>query len=177
MEYILRTKINQSGQRAFCRLQKGKLWFYILKDSNGRTHLVEKSWLKKNSDKIVNLALDAHNYISPQKADWVNSSDISMQYIPSVTTMNRNTNLKVVECYNKWLNEMFISDLEFGLIVRNGEYYFTIYDAKRNNANEYWDWSTSIVKIGQLVCMKCNLDVYDMLTRVNDLWQGFSEME
>lgn len=173
MEFVIKTEINKFGHRVFSKIRKGKLLYYIIKGADGKIHHVDKSWVVKNSDDFVNVAFNANNVIIPKSSNWVYSSDISMTYIPSVTSLNRSANLKVVDCYNKWLNEMFISDLEFGLTIKNGEYCFTLYNTKRKNVNEYLDYSLSIVRLAKTVCMKLSLDAYQMLTRVNDLWQGF----
>ena len=57
MKYMLKTEINENGNKVFSKERRGKGFVYLAKDENGKTGVVDKTWILKNKENIVNLAV------------------------------------------------------------------------------------------------------------------------
>ena len=61
MKYILKTEVNGNGNKVFSKQRNGKVFVYLAKDENGNIGKVDKNWILKNQDNIVNLGVSGDN--------------------------------------------------------------------------------------------------------------------
>ena len=57
MKYMLKTEINENGNKVFSKERRGKAFVYLAKDEAGAVGVVDKDWILKNKANIVNLAV------------------------------------------------------------------------------------------------------------------------
>lgn len=57
MKYMLKTEINENGNKVFSKERRGKAFVYLAKDEAGSVGVVDKDWILKNKANIVNLAV------------------------------------------------------------------------------------------------------------------------
>ena len=80
MKYILKTEVNENGNEVFSKERRGKGFAYLAKDEAGNIGIVDKNWILRNKDSIVNLGVDKNGSIYPieVKADKKPAKKVSL---------------------------------------------------------------------------------------------------
>lgn len=65
MKYILKTEVNENGNEVFSKERRGKGFVYLAKDETGNIGVVDKNWILRNKDSIVNVGVDKNGSIYP----------------------------------------------------------------------------------------------------------------
>ena len=90
MKYVLKTEVNEKGREVFAKERRGKSYVYIAYDQNNKVGIVDKDWLLKNKDAIVNLGVDKNGSIYP-----VHLESITKSRWPKLVAVERLTTLKL----------------------------------------------------------------------------------
>ncbi len=57
MKYILKTEVNENGNKVFSKERQGKDFIYLAKSENGDIGKVDKNWILQHQKEIVNLGI------------------------------------------------------------------------------------------------------------------------
>lgn len=80
MKYLLKTEKNENGNMVFSKQRKGKWYIYFVKNEKGEVATVDKKWILRNKNNIVNLGVDANEniYYKSRKEDEKNSDGLTL---------------------------------------------------------------------------------------------------
>ena len=61
MRYVLKTEVNDKGNKVFSKVRRGKGFIYLAKAEDGKIGEVNKDWILLNQKNIVNLGVSGDN--------------------------------------------------------------------------------------------------------------------
>ena len=64
MKYILKTEVNKNGNTVLSKEKRSSKIVYLAKDENGNTGIVDRQWVLRNRDNILNISISSDGKIS-----------------------------------------------------------------------------------------------------------------
>ena len=114
MKYILKTDVNESGNEVLSKERRGDSFVYLAKDENGNHKEVNKDWILRNKDSILNLHVTSANsiYYPLHKGNCSACSGCSKWHICSIDMILSKDRVNVSEY--KWRQWFLGSAYHFG---------------------------------------------------------------
>lgn len=88
MKYILKTEVNENGNKVLSKEKHNGDTFYIARDEQGNVAMVDRDWVIKNKDAILNVSISIDG-----KINYVGGETPSEKRKPSDLNVGRNTKL------------------------------------------------------------------------------------